>query len=694
MKLFISYTRLDRRRVDDLVLLFRQAGHFVWYDYNLLPGQTWQQVIKNQIKDCDIFVATLSAQALASEWCQWELNLAFASEKQILPIALSTDITVPNKLTALHVANYGDLSSTSDLNRILGSLAQFNSELSGSFSPDISLIPKGRPSRDKWIEKHTQNSAHMHLSNTSIRMERNQTPNINHLNSIACDDSFGGFIGIDFGTSSSVCAVLVENQLVVIPNRFGNTSTPSAVYIHDDGNFSVGETAVQAALRDPKHAVLQVKRLFGTDVIFRAYGKEYTAPELAAEIIKILVKDCDSYLGASCRDAVVTAPAHFTESQLDDLRIAYQLAGIKIKRLIVEPTAACMSSRHFLEKEGMMAVFDIGGGTFDVSIVEVSHVENEIQIEVLSISGNDKLGGSDYDQEIVDYCISCFMDQTGIDLTNNLIAQMRLRDAAEFAKIQLTSSKNTVIHVPTIYADASGSYDLTVPFTTGDFENLTEHLTCKIMDCCKEAMAHIPDYYEEKNILSLLLVGQASRTPLIRKQAEDFFKCKANPKVSPDKAVALGAAMQGAVLTGTIKDMLLLDVISHDLGITILDGNTKILIKKNTTIPTMASEVFTTTKNKQTHAIINIIQCTDESEKNNLLLSRLVFSDITARPSGEAFIEIIFSLYADSELVVEIVDKESFVNKIFSLHVPIFHPLPNDNVVTGELVGVKKSERE
>jgi len=693
VKLFISYARLDRHRVDDLVSLFRKTDHSVWYDYRLLPGQTWQQVLSNQIKDCDVFVATLSDRALASEWCQWELSQAFTSKKRILPIALSSDITIPDILNALHVANFTDLTTTSDLDRILGGLAHINSELSSTFFPDISPLPKGRPSRDEWLDQHKQNSAHMHLSHTLARLERNQTPSLDNFQS-AASDSFSGFIGIDFGTSTSLCAVFIDDQLTVIPNRFGNTSTSSAIYIHDDGSFSIGESAVKAALRDPRHAVLQVKRLFGTDALFRAYGKNYTAPQLAAEIIKTLVEDCNNYLGAPCRDAVITAPAYFTETQLDDLRIAYQLAGINIKRVIAEPSAACLSFRRYIEKDGIVVVFDIGGGTFDVSIIEVVDIEGEMQVEVLSISGHDKLGSSDYDQAIVNYCIDCFMDQTGVDLTNNLVAQMRLRDAAEFAKIQLTSSTKTVIHVPIIHADASGSYDLTIPFTVNDFEDLTEHLTSRIMDCCKDAM---DDAWTDQNFSSLFLIGQASRTPLIRKQAEKLFKCKANLKVEPDQAVVFGAAIQGYKLSNTANgvvtnNVLLLDVTSHALGITLLNGVTEILIRKNTTIPTKAVGVFKTTRDKQTHAIINVIQCSDESAKKNLVLSRIVFPDITPMPAGKSVVEVTFGIDQNSKLIVKITDERSSVNKSFSIRTPVFQPLPDDKVVIGELANITTNE--
>lgn len=676
MKLFISYVREDKDRIAQLAKLLDEAGHETWFDHRLLPGQDWQLMLLRQISACDVVLFAISRRSFESEWCLWELERAKETGKPIIPVVLDRSIGIPLGFDHLQAADFSPQATSDEFVRLFGGLSHIQANYKPPVTPIAPQNPKGLPPRARHEMHRDHNSAHLNLDWNELRNSagRNRTSSPFRTNNQGEKCSI---IGIDFGTTSSVCAVVIDGAVRTIPNHLGDLLTPSAIYINADSSILVGAAAEKAALRDPYHAVLQVKRLFGTEAVLNAYGKSYRPPQLAAEILKYLIRNCEEYLGHRCRQVVMTVPGYFSEVQLDDLRHACDLAGLEVLRFIAEPTAASLACgvglpTNLHAKDQRVAIFDLGGGTFDISISEVG----DGVYEVLSIAGRSNLGGSDFDQVIVDYCIARFLRETGIDLAGNLHAEIRIREAAEAAKIELTTQEFTIVSVPYIFADASGLHDLAIPITRSQFVELSSDLFYRIKHCCEEAIeATIEDGRE---IDELILVGQSTRTPSIRALAEEVFNLKSSRRVETDLAVACGAAIQAGVLGGCIKDILLLDVVSHPLGIETGDGSFIYMIERNSSIPCAKEFRFRTTLDNQNAVCFSILEGSEE--KKPLVLSKHYFEKISPGRAGESEIRIYLMVDANHQLHVGAIDLASGIRATFDVNSPIFLYPPSQGI--------------
>jgi len=668
MKLFISYARSNHAEIKALAKSLQKYGHEAWFDFRLLPGQDWKHILTNQIKAADAFVYAMSTYSLNSEWCRWELSQAQQYKKPILPLTLH-EVTIPRELAHLHCV------SIDEHNRILGGLASLSACGLGHSAPSFvtSSSPKGLPSRANWDSIERAPTPHLHIRKNTIAARlsgENKAPS----KAVSRDEYI---IGIDFGTSNSLCSIWVDDGPKLVPNRYGSYSTPSAVYIRNDHTTLVGEAAVSSILKDPQHGVLQVKRLFGLEAQLEAYGKLWTAAELAAKVLESLARDAEAFQGETSKSIIVTAPAYFTEAQLDDLRQACELAGLKLARIIAEPTAASLAFGYRGAEEQTVAVVDLGGGTFDISILEVG---DEV-FEVLAISGESDLGGTDYDDALVDYCLTCFREQTGVDLSQNFGARMRIRESAEKAKIELTTTKATYVFVPFFYADASGALDLSVRITRDQFNTLTEHLTARIIECCEEA-THL--CLSGPDIDRVLLVGLPSRTPMVAERVANFFQKNPSIGLNPETCVAEGAAIQGAVLMGKFRGALLLDVTSHHLGLEVDGGVNFIMIEASTTIPWKTQKKsFGLVSDQQTHVELRILQGGHTKAEENLLLSSIIL-DLGDNSPNEPIIEVIFEVGVSHQIDVTAKLINTNQSRKVNLLKPVFEKLP-DSAIGGTL---------
>ncbi|AME01539.1 molecular chaperone DnaK [Moraxella osloensis] len=488
-------------------------------------------------------------------------------------------------------------------------------------------------------------------------------------------------IGIDLGTTNSCVAVMEGDKVKVIENAEGARTTPSIVAYKEDGEILVGQAAKRQAVTNPQNTLFAIKRLIGRkfedkvvqkDIAMVPYkivkadngdawvevnGKKLAPPQISAEILKKMKKTAEDYLGENVTEAVVTVPAYFNDSQRQATKDAGKIAGLDVKRIINEPTAAALA--YGLDKKGgpdrKIAVYDLGGGTFDISIIEIADVDGEQQFEVLSTNGDTFLGGEDFDLALIDYLVEEFKKENGVNLKGDPLAMQRLKEAAEKAKIELSSSQSTDINLPYITADATGPKHLVVNVTRAKLESLTEALVNRTIEPCKIALSDAG--LKASDIDDVILVGGQSRMPLVQQRVQEFFGKEPRKDVNPDEAVAIGAAIQGAVLSGDKTDVLLLDVTPLTLGIETMGGVLTPIIEKNTMIPTKKSQVFSTADDNQPAVTIQVYQGERKIAAQNKLLGRFDLTDIPPAPRGVPQIEVTFDINADGIMNISAKDK-------------------------------------
>lgn len=492
----------------------------------------------------------------------------------------------------------------------------------------------------------------------------------------------GKIIGIDLGTTNSCVSVLENGKAKVIENAEGTRTTPSIIAYANDGEILVGQSAKRQAVTNPKNTLYAIKRLIGRkfdeeavqkdismvpykivkatngDAWVEVKGEKMAPPQISAEILKKMKKTAEDYLGEPVTEAVITVPAYFNDSQRQATKDAGRIAGLNVKRIINEPTAAALA--YGLDKgkqNSTVVVYDLGGGTFDVSIIEIAEVDGESQFEVLATNGDTFLGGEDFDNKLIEYVVEEFKKESGVDIKGDSLAMQRIKEAAEKAKIELSSTQQTDINLPYITADQTGPKHLNIKITRSKFESIVEELVARTVGPCKTALEDAGLSVDK--IDDVILVGGQTRMPLVQQKVAELFGKEARKDVNPDEAVAIGASVQAGVLSGDVKDVLLIDVTPLTLGIETMGGVMTPLIDKNTTIPTKRSQVFSTAEDNQSAVTVHVVQGERKKASDNKSLGRFDLQDIPPAPRGLPQIEVTFDIDANGILNVSAMDKAS-----------------------------------
>ncbi|MGD9397611.1 MAG: molecular chaperone DnaK, partial [Candidatus Thorarchaeota archaeon] len=465
----------------------------------------------------------------------------------------------------------------------------------------------------------------------------------------------GKIVGIDLGTTNSGIAYMEGGKPTIIPNAEGKRLTPSVVGITPKGEIIVGELAKRQAVSMPERTVRSIKRKMGQDYKVTIGDKEYTPQEISAMILTKMKKDAEAFLGEPIEKAVITVPAYFNDSQRQATRDAGRIAGFEVERIVNEPTASALAYGLDKTKEVKVLVYDLGGGTFDVSILDIGDVDDETVYEVLSTSGNTQLGGDDWDKRVIDWMVDEFKNQTGVDLNKDLSAMQRVRDAAEQAKIELSTVMQTNINIPYVTADESGPKHLNLDIARSNFEKMTDDLVDSTVGPIRQALSDAK--LEPEQINKILLVGGATRMPMIQNMIRDLFGKEGDKSINPDECVALGAAAQAGVMSGEVKDILLLDVTPLTLGIETLGGIATPLIDRNTTVPTRKSKIFSTAADGQTAVDIHVVQGERKMAADNMTLGRFQLVGIPPAPRGTPQIEVTFDI--DANGIVNVTAKDT-----------------------------------
>ena len=486
----------------------------------------------------------------------------------------------------------------------------------------------------------------------------------------------GKIVGIDLGTTNSGIAYMEGGKPTIIPNAEGKRLTPSVVGITPKGEIIVGELAKRQAVSMPERTVRSIKRKMGQDYKVKIGDKEYTPQEISAMILTKMKKDAEAFLGEPIEKAVITVPAYFNDSQRQATRDAGRIAGFEVERIVNEPTASALAYGLEKSKEVKVLVYDLGGGTFDVSILDIGEVDGEVVYEVLSTSGNTQLGGDDWDNRIINWMVDEFKNQTGFDLNKDLSAMQRVRDAAEQAKIELSTVMQTNINLPYVTADESGPKHLNLDLARSKFEQMTDDLVDATVGPIRQALSDAK--LEPEQINKILLVGGATRMPMIQNIIRDLFGKEGDKSINPDECVALGAAAQAGVMSGEVKDILLLDVTPLTLSIETLGGVATPLIERNTTVPTRKSKIFTTAADGQTAVDIHVIQGERKMAADNMTLGKFQLVGIPPAPRNTPQIEVTFDI--DANGIVNVKAKDTATGNEQSITITASTNLTDDDV--------------